>query len=109
MSNLAEGIAPDRPIAQGSADLPTPPLCQAISGSADRLALAGGLRMENGTITLPPIPDLDREWKAPLFPPFPPLGQQRNSRSVNKQIRERPGSAARMTEAAVTIVTITNA
>lgn len=32
MSNLAEGIAPNRPIAQGSADLPTPPLCQTVSG-----------------------------------------------------------------------------
>ena len=46
MSNLAEGIAPDHPIAQGIADLPTPPLCQGVSGSIERLALAGGLRME---------------------------------------------------------------
>jgi hypothetical protein len=30
MSNLAEGIAPDRPIVHGNADLPTPPLCQEV-------------------------------------------------------------------------------
>ena len=56
MSNLAEGTAPDRPIAQGSIDLPTPPICQAASGSVDRLALAGGLRMEEQNGHVPANP-----------------------------------------------------
>ena len=46
MSNLAEGTAPDRPIAQGSADLPTPPLSQA--GSGFRRSVGVGWRPANG-------------------------------------------------------------
>ena len=56
MSNLAEGIAPDRPIAQGSVDLPTPPICQAASGSVDRSALAGGLQKEERSGRVPTNP-----------------------------------------------------
>ena len=56
MSNLAEGTAPDRPIAQGSADFPIPPLCQTDSVFAARLASAGGLRMEERNGQVPANP-----------------------------------------------------
>ena len=88
MSNLAEGITPDLPIAQGSVDLPTPPLCQAVSGF--RRSVGVGWRPANGGAerTRPPQPlTLTGRGKLPYSPLFHPSGpdgtEGRSSRSGN--------------------------
>jgi hypothetical protein len=88
MSNLAEGIAPDHLIAQGSADLPTPPLCQGVSGFHRTVGV--GWRTANGgaerTRSHQPL-TLTGRGKLPYSPLFHPSGtsgtRARSSRSGN--------------------------
>jgi hypothetical protein len=56
MSNLAEGIAPDRPIVQGNADLPAPPLCQEVSMPLLAGRLFATSERGGATLRIPLIP-----------------------------------------------------